>query len=127
GTGPVVGVGATEREIALIDAIESPGWIGLRCVDRDDAVLFNIFDSKVLAQSFGLLFRHLDCEAVDRMLVNVCEFYLMRGGQFGGDIRGDREASSLPDDRIIEHHDVIIFNPVWVFAKFLFSALAVRR
>lgn len=124
--GPVVGVSTTERQVALVNAIETPRRIGLGDVSLDDSIFLDELDSEVLAQSFGLFGRHLNRKTVKRVLVNVFEFAAVIAGHLVGDVRSDRERASFADDRIIEDYDVLVLNLVCVLAEFFFL-LATHR
>src|SRR5215213_5947959 len=50
-------VGAVERAVALVYAVEAPRRAGLCRVGRDDTILFNILDSRVLTESDRIGFR----------------------------------------------------------------------
>ena len=75
-------LGAAQRPIALIDAIETPWCIGLRGVERHDRIFFHVCNSEILAQCFGISFRHLNCEAVEGILIDLFKAAAMVAGEF---------------------------------------------
>jgi uncharacterized ferritin-like protein (DUF455 family) len=61
----VVRVRGAQRQVTLVDPVQTPRRVRLRGVDGHFAVLFNILHTQVAAQSLGLFFIHLDGISVD--------------------------------------------------------------
>src|SRR5688500_6450671 len=68
---PVVSVSSTQRPVTLIDSVETPRRISLRYIRSNYGVFLDKLDAKVLAEPFSICFRHLNGEAINRMLIDV--------------------------------------------------------
>src|SRR5690606_41098628 len=67
----VVYVCPVKGAVSLINTVESPRSIILSCIDRNLAVLFDIFHTYVAAKRFSLFGVHLDGISVDGVCKNL--------------------------------------------------------
>jgi hypothetical protein len=80
-------VGGRERQVALVDAVEAPRGALLRRGQLDDAVLLDVLDERVAAQSLGLALGQSHGEAAQRVAVDVLEPTAVRVGELRGQCR----------------------------------------
>ena len=105
GTGGVEGIGCVERQVPLIDAVESPCGAGLSCAQTDNGIFFDEGDTRIISQPRRLFLRHAHGKTFERTVVSV--------GLIAIAAENAREASSFAFDVfnvVFEHHDVLIRN-----------------
>ena len=105
GARSVVSVTSVERQISLIDSIESPRGASLGSIETDHAILFDKRDARIGCEFRCSLFRHAHGKAFEGARVRVAAIAI------AGEIA--REAKSFTVDVgnvVFEYHDVLIGN-----------------
>ncbi len=127
----VVDVGAVQRAIALVDAIQTPGGVALGGVEKDHAVLFDVGHPWIVQQLLDGCIGRAGREAGQGGIVDVFNPKVEARCKVHGDVghiaryvflRHGRPAASEAGrtvrGRILEYHDVLAFDRKLRTAKF---------
>jgi hypothetical protein len=116
GCGGVVGIRAAEREIALIDAVQTPGRTVLSGIDAGVAVFFDVRHARIGQQFRQGAIVGIDHETAQYVLVAAQQFRAVTGSHAACDIRNarfDADFSGKTGCTLFENDDVAALDGIF--------------
>src|SRR5690625_671150 len=120
-----VGVLIVQRQVALVNAIQTPGCIVLGCIDGHDSIFFNEVDAVIIKKSDQRAFVGPDDKTGQNLGIGLNDFCIVLAGDAPGHGGHGNIAGAFGlvgrQGLVLENNDVLVFN--WLLGGKEFSSV----